>query len=498
MKKLARLTALLVTVAMLSAMCAIPASADSTTLTERFVETFDYAKGATSSIQSIAVANKYSTSVGGEIIDNPYDPSLGTSMKWASGDWRTQWSYTSGHMIKLSAPKMVISLKAALPEAGAGFGLKIAPRLEGDAENFSKDNGTGDILRIGSNASTGAITATTGGPRKSLGALEFGKMHEFTIVITNPDDAETLSSYDVYVDGVLKASDINYYNGTYGPGSDPKYGPYNIDGIRFIQGAGGGAIMDDIRVYTATASDVVESLPADGASNVSVDTNSISVQFETDVTLDQMTTDNVSVSNATVSSIERINNKNYKINLAGGLTSKTEYVVSFGAATDVLGNAITDTITFTSEDAGFVPTKITGPQANFNDAEAGTYANAKAIDGAMFSSHNAGNATIELKTNTLDASLGNSAYITSAGYMVTFWEQKGIYKWYTASKAGEKIVVNFKFASPVADTTYMPGMYVVGYTDTSSGGTFSANISRNEAAGWKTCYYEHYRSKQDL
>ena len=35
----------------------------------------------------------------------------------------------------------------------------------------------------------------------------------FTVVITNPDDAETLSSYDVYVDGVLKASDINYYNG---------------------------------------------------------------------------------------------------------------------------------------------------------------------------------------------------------------------------------------------------------------------------------------------
>lgn len=482
MKKFARLTALLVSIAMLGTICAIPASADSTTLTERFVETFDYAKGATSSIQSIAVANKYSTSVGGEIIDNPYDSTLGTSMKWASGDWRTQWSYTSGHMIKLSAPKMVISLKAALPEAGNGFQLKIAPRLEGDAENFSKDNGTGDILRINSNAETGAITPTTGGPRKNLGSFEFGKMYEFTVVITNPDDAETLSSYDVYVDGVLKASDINYYNGTYGPGSDPKYGPYNIDGIRFIQGTGGGAIMDDIRVYTATASDIVESLPADGAENVSADTNSISVKFETDVTLDQMTTDNVTVSNATVSSIDRIDNRNYKINLSGKLASKTEYVVSFGNAKDALGNAITETITFTSEDADFVPTMTVGPNENFEAAELGSYANMTQVNTqGMFST--TGDAPFEVKTNTIDPSLGKSAYFTNSGNLQTYWQKgKGMYEWYRASKAGEKIVVAFKFASS-ADTPSAPTLWAEGYSspDVSVSDTVKAQVLRGEA-----------------
>lgn len=482
MKKIARLTALLVAAAMLSTMCAIPASADATTLTERFVETFDYAKGTTTSIQSIATANKYATSVGGEIIDNPYDATLGTSMKWASGTWNTYWSYTSGNMIKLSAPKMVISLKAALPEAGAGFGLKVAPRYEGDAENFSKDRGTGDILRIGSNAETGVITATTGGPRKSLGALEYGKMHEFTVVITNPDDAETLSTYDVYIDGELRAADLNYYTGTYGPANGETYGPFNIDGIRYIQGNGGGAIMDDIRVYTATASDIVESTPANNEINVDVATNSIAVKFETDVAADQMTTDNVTVSGATVSGIDRIDNKNYVINLAGTLASKTEYVVSFGNATDVLGNAITDTITFTSFDAGFIPTLIVGPNENFESADLGSYANMTQVNTqGMFST--TGDAPFDVKTNTIDPSLGKSAYFTNSGNVQTYWQKgKGMYEWYRASKAGEKIVVSFKFASSAA-TPSAPTLWVEGYSslDAAVTDTLKHQVLRGEA-----------------
>ncbi len=456
MKKFAKLTALLVVAAMLSVLCAFPGAADATTLNERFVETFDYAKGTVSSIASIAATNKYSTSVGGEIIDNPYDSSLGTSMKWASGDWRSQWSYSSGAMIKLSAPKMVISLKAALPEAGAGFGLKIAPRYEGDADNFSQDRGTGDILRIGSNAETGAITATTGGPRTSLGTLEYGKMHEFTVVITNPDDAETLATYDVYVDGVLKASGINYYTGTYGPASGETYGPFNVDGIRFIQGNGGGAIMDDIRVYAATASDITSSSPENGASNISVYTNSINVQFETDVTLDQMTTSNVSVSNATVSSIDRINNRNYKINLANTLTSKTEYVVSFGNATDVLGNAITDTITFTSVDAGFVPTKVVGFTDDYSSYEAGTYTKVSEL-GAKYCNNGA---AIEIKNNTVDSSLGQSIYVTTQGDVQTQWDSTqpdyiGL--------IADKIVLDFKVS--FASTTPVISSFVTGGRD---------------------------------
>ena len=463
MRKFSKNLALILSFVMVSLLCVLPVSANDS-VNVRFNDDYNsYTVGQYTQPAAIPNSNGIYASTGAacEVIANPYDPNLGNSL-YIKGTNYTQWNPTAAATINLTADKFVIRFQFGLVDSTQAFIMELAPHVTGTDSGVA--GGRAQIMRANA-SSDGKIR--TGGPRTAAADIVPGRMYDIQYVFEK-QPGDSLLSYSMYVDGEKKVSGINLYPGLYGPEQQE---PINFDGICHLGFSSSGAIIDNFRVYAATASGIETSEPANGAKNVDV-YSSVEVSFDTDVKPETVNTTNVVVSGgAAISEIVKISARQYRIVFSDALASNTEYAVSFSDIEDILGNYIYSQVRFTTVDASFVPTKTVGFIDDFSDYEPGAYDGAVQL-GNKYSPNGA--AKVEVAANPYDKSLGNSLHAISGNVQTQWTPTSSSY----IGLGGDKIVLDFK-AAFVSNSSAI-GIFVEGGQDIDNTATGKSQIMRTE------------------